>query len=82
MKRELTCTKEYIQSSYYANNEAPRQERDNQTSKFIHNIQTHLPKGTTKISQELVTQSKWWWMRECNDPSRIKENIGILACIW
>ena len=58
MKRALTCTKEYIQSSNYANNEAPRQDKDIQTSKFIHNIQTHLPKGIAKISQEKITQSK------------------------
>lgn len=45
MKGALTCTKkEYIQSSNYVNNEIPRQEKDIQTSKFIHNIQTGPPK--------------------------------------
>ena len=58
MKIALTCTKEYIQSLYYANNEAPRQEREIKTSKFIHNIQTRPPKGIAKISQEQITKSK------------------------
>ena len=58
IKRVLTYIKEYIQSSNYANNEAPSQERDIQTSKFIHNIQTRPPKGIEKTLQEQITQSK------------------------
>ena len=41
--------KEYIQSSYYANNEAPRQERGIQTSKFLHYIQNSSSKKDRKI---------------------------------
>ena len=52
IKRVLTCIKEYIQSPNYSNNEAPRKERDIQTSKFIHYIQNPSPKGIAKITRD------------------------------
>ena len=58
IKRALTCMKVYIQSSRYANREAPRQNERNPNNKIHPFIQTRPPRRIVKISQEKITQSK------------------------
>ena len=58
IKRALTCKKEYIQSSTYANSEAPRQNERDPNIKIHPFIQTCPPRGIAKILQEKITQSK------------------------
>jgi len=62
-KRVLTCENKYIQSSLYANIEAPRQEWRDPNIKIHPFIQFRPPKIIAKISQERMIQSKWWWSK-------------------